>query len=79
MYNTQASSQDHFLSASDWYRWIAIFILEVGSVFFLYKSIAVKEKNPNELFVYMTLTTVLNIFFTYKLISDTVEINKDYI
>lgn len=49
-------------------------MLELGSIFFLYKSIAVKEKNPNELFVYMTLTTVLNIFFIYKLICDTVEI-----
>lgn len=48
-------------------------MLEVGSVFFLFKSIAVKEKNPNELFSYLTLTSILNVFFIYKLISDAVD------
>jgi heme/copper-type cytochrome/quinol oxidase subunit 3 len=77
MYNEDESvPSNHFLSASDWYRWIAILTLEVGSVFFLYKSIAVKEKNPNELFSYMTLTILLNVFFIYKLILDTIDIHN---
>jgi hypothetical protein len=45
-------------------------------VFFLYKSIAVKEKNPNELISFMILTLLLNIFFIYKLIFDCVQIQK---
>ena len=39
-------------------------------MFFLYKSIAVKEKNPNELISFMILTLLLNTFFIYKLILD---------
>ena len=64
----------HFLSAPDWYRWITLLILLIGTIFFLYKSIAVKEKNPNELFSYMTLVTLLNVFFIYKLIKDTISV-----
>ena len=45
-------------------------------MFFLYKSIAVKEKNPNELISFMILTLLLNIFFIYKLIFDCVQIQK---
>lgn len=69
----------HFLSADDWYRWILILILEVGQIFFLFKSIAVKTKNPNELFSYLTLTSLMNVFFLYKLITDTILIQKNYI
>lgn len=48
-------------------------------MFFLYKSIAVKEKNPNELISFMTLTLLLNIFFIYKLILDCDHIHdKDF-
>ena len=42
----------------------------------MYKSIAVKEKNPNELISFMILTLLLNIFFIYKLIFDCVQIQK---
>jgi heme/copper-type cytochrome/quinol oxidase subunit 3 len=80
MYNTENGAvclpAGHFLSAPDWYRWIAILILLIGTIFFLFKSIAVKKKNPNELFSYMTLVTLLNAFFIYKLIVDIFEINN---
>ena len=72
-------ADNHFLSAEDWYKWIAILTLEVGQVFFLFKSVAVKEKNPNELMSYLVLTSLMNIFFLYKLISDAVKIYRDYI
>lgn len=54
-------------------------MLLIGTIFFLFKSIAVKEKNPNELFSYMTLVTLLNAFFIYKLIRDSIEIQNQYI
>jgi hypothetical protein len=69
----------HFLSAADWYRWIAVFVLELGSIFFLFKSIGVKEKNPNELFAYMTLVSLLNLLFMLKLVYDCVDIQNNYI
>ena len=48
-------------------------------MFFLYKSIAVKEKNPNELISFMILTLLLNTFFIYKLILDCDHIhNKEF-
>lgn len=67
------------MSAQDWLRWIAILVLLIGAIFFLFRSVAVKEKNPNELFTYMVLTTVLNIFFIYKLCFDSSEIKRDWI
>jgi len=67
------------LSASDWYRWIAILVLVFGSIFFLFKSIGVKAKNPNELLTFMTLSTILNVFFVYKLIYDAIDIQNNYI
>jgi hypothetical protein len=80
MYNEQNKDpQDQFLSVQDWYRWIAILILLVGQIFFLFKSVAVKEKNPNELMSYLLIVTMMNIFFMYKLILDVIIIDRDYI
>ena len=80
MYNQNLPNYStHFLNADDWYRWIAILILEVGTVFFLFKSLTFKKKNANELISYVVLTTLMNVFFIYKLISDSIEIKKDYI
>jgi len=45
----------------------------------LFKSIAVKTKNPNELFSYLALTSLMNVFFLYKLITDAIGIQKKYI
>jgi len=63
----------------DWYRWISILVLLIGQIFFLFKSVAVKEKNPNELMSYLFIVTMMNIFFMYKLIMDMIIIDRDYI
>ena len=75
VYNLNEHDGEALLREPDiYYKWIMLFILVCGMVYFLISSVCRKEnKNPNELYSFLALSIIVNCLFIAGLIVNAIK------